>query len=148
AYIADLTEPEERAKYYGWVGAVSGFGFVVGPAIGGLLSRISYEAPFYAVAAITVANTLWGIVQLPESLAKENRAPAIDIKRLNPFSQLWDAFQNISLRWLLVATFLVAFAFAVLQSNLAVLVQAVLHWNPDGVSSVFFVVGTVGVIMQ
>src|SRR5437868_5222662 len=71
AYIADISDPEDRIKYYGWIGAVSGFGFVVGPAIGGLLSRMSYEAPFYAVAAITFANTLWGLVQLPESLPPE-----------------------------------------------------------------------------
>ena len=75
AYVADVTEPEKRAARFGLLGAAFGIGFIVGPAIGGLLGSIDLRAPFWAAAALSFANFLYGALILPESLPKERRSP-------------------------------------------------------------------------
>lgn len=84
AYIADVTEPEERAKYFGILGAAFGVGFVVGPAIGGLLGSFGPRVPFWVAAAISALNFAYGWFVLPESLAPENRRK-FEWWRSNPF---------------------------------------------------------------
>ena len=74
AYIADVTPAEERAKRYGMLGAAFGLGFVIGPAVGGLLGHYSLRAPFWAAAGLSLANFLYGCFVLPESLPVEKRA--------------------------------------------------------------------------
>lgn len=75
AYVADVTPPEERAQNFGLVGAVFGVGFILGPAIGGYLGAIGPRAPFFAAAALALANVLYGLLVLPESLPPEKRRP-------------------------------------------------------------------------
>ncbi len=70
-----MTPPEQRASRYGLVGAAFGIGFVVGPAVGGLLASIDLRLPFWVAAAFSLANTLYGFFVLPESLPPENRRP-------------------------------------------------------------------------
>jgi DHA1 family tetracycline resistance protein-like MFS transporter len=74
AYITDITPPEKRAKQFGLIGAAFGLGFVIGPAIGGLLGSQSLRLPFWVAAGLSLANTLYGFFILPESLAPERRA--------------------------------------------------------------------------
>jgi MFS transporter, DHA1 family, tetracycline resistance protein len=74
AYIADVTPAEMRAKRYGMLGAAFGLGFVIGPAVGGLLGHYSLRAPFWAAAGLSLANFLYGCFVLPESLPPEKRA--------------------------------------------------------------------------
>ena len=74
AYISDITPPEQRAGRYGMVGAAFGAGFILGPAIGGALGDVSLRLPFWAAAAFSLANALYGYFILPESLAPEKRA--------------------------------------------------------------------------
>src|SRR5829696_1314924 len=66
AYIADVTTPEDRAKAYGFLGAAFGLGFILGPALGGLFSHISYTAPIWVAAIVTVAATVLAFIWLPE----------------------------------------------------------------------------------
>jgi DHA1 family tetracycline resistance protein-like MFS transporter len=87
AYIADVSKPEDRAKNFGVVGAAFGVGFIIGPAIGGLLASYGDRIPFFAAAALTLINGIYGYFILPESLAKSNRRP-FDIKRANPLGSL------------------------------------------------------------
>ena len=75
AYIADVTPMEERARGFGWMGAAFGVGFVVGPAIGGLLGEVSHRLPFFVAAGMAAANVLYGYFVLPETLAPANRRP-------------------------------------------------------------------------
>ena len=84
AYIADITTPEERARYYGLMGAAFGLGFVLGPAIGGLLGEYGPRVPFYAAAAISGLNLIYGYFVLPETLDAAHRR-AFKIRRANPF---------------------------------------------------------------
>ncbi|MBA2586510.1 MAG: MFS transporter, partial [Chthoniobacterales bacterium] len=74
AYIADVTAPEKRSHAMGLIGAAFGLGFTFGPMIGGLMSRISYSAPFYFAAVLAAANVVLLYFILPESLPKEHRA--------------------------------------------------------------------------
>jgi DHA1 family tetracycline resistance protein-like MFS transporter len=83
AFIADVTPPEKRAQAFGMVSAAFGLGFILGPAIGGLLGEMGPRAPFFAAAALAGLNLLFGIFVLPESLPKERRR-AFSWARANP----------------------------------------------------------------
>ena len=74
AYIADVTAPEKRSHAMGMIGAAFGLGFTFGPLIGGVMSQISYGAPFFFAAALSVVNAVLIYVLLPESLSAEHRA--------------------------------------------------------------------------
>ncbi|MBC8102989.1 MAG: TCR/Tet family MFS transporter [Cytophagales bacterium] len=87
AYIADISPPEKRAQNFGLIGAAFGVGFVLGPAVGGLLGSISPRAPFWAAAALSLLNGLYGFFILPESLSKENRR-AFTWRSANPIGGL------------------------------------------------------------
>ncbi len=73
--IADLTAPEERARYFGMVGAAFAIGFVAGPAIGGVLGEFGHRVPLFVAAGLSGANALYGFFYLPETLKPENRRP-------------------------------------------------------------------------
>ncbi len=87
AYIADVSTPEDKAQNFGILGAAFGVGFVLGPAIGGLLGEIDPRAPFFAAAGLAMLNVLYGLFVLPESLAKEHRRP-LDWRRANAIGTL------------------------------------------------------------
>ncbi len=83
AYIADVSPPADRARNFGLIGACFGVGFILGPALGGLLGTYGLRAPFMAAAALTLCNALYGFFVLPESHPKERRRP-FDWSRANP----------------------------------------------------------------
>lgn len=148
AYIADVTPPEQRSRYFGMFGATGGAGFIIGPALGGLLARFGYSVPAYVAAGVTLLSLVWGLLLLPESLAKEQRAGTFDLGGLNLFKQLAAGFAIARLRWLLVATFCFSLPFAVMQSNLSVLVIDRLHWDADTMGGLFLIIGTLDIVMQ
>lgn len=87
AYIADVSAPEDRAKNFGMIGACFGVGFIIGPALGGLLGTYGLRLPFIVAACLNLLNWLYGFFVLPESLSPENRRP-FNFKRANPFASL------------------------------------------------------------
>nr|WP_262507574.1 TCR/Tet family MFS transporter [Hymenobacter arizonensis] len=87
AYIADISTPEKRAQNFGLVGAAFGVGFIVGPAIGGLLADYGSRVPFMVAAGLSLCNFLYGFFVLPESLAPEQRR-AFQWRRANPVASL------------------------------------------------------------
>src|SRR5437660_11270131 len=74
AYVTDVTPPEKRAKAFGLISAAFGLGFIVGPAVGGYLGNMNLRFPFWAAAALSLANAIYGYFILPESLPPERRA--------------------------------------------------------------------------
>jgi len=84
AFIADITAPEERAKAFGMMGAAFGLGFVIGPAIGGILGEYGPRVPFYAAAAVSFLNFAFGFFVLPETLGADKRR-LFEWRRANPF---------------------------------------------------------------
>lgn len=87
AYVADLTTAETRTAAYGRLGAAFGLGFVLGPALGGLLGAESARAPFWAAAALSLGNAVFGLLVLPESLPAGRRAP-FSWRKANPLGAL------------------------------------------------------------
>lgn len=87
AYLADITAPTKRAQTFGLVGAAFGMGFIVGPAVGGLLGELGSRAPFFAAAGLALANLVFGFFVLPESLPIASRRP-FEWKRANPLGTL------------------------------------------------------------
>ena len=87
AFLADITKPEDRAKVFGLMGAAFGLGFVIGPAIGGLLGTFGPRVPFFVAAGLAMLNFIYGWFVLPETLAPENRRP-FSFARSNPIGAL------------------------------------------------------------
>ena len=88
AYVADITPPEGRARAFGWMGSAFSFGFLAGPAIGGLLGEIDLRLPFLAAAGLTLANVAYGVFVLPESLPPERRVDRFEWRKANPIGSL------------------------------------------------------------
>ena len=93
AAIADTTPAEDRAKTFGFVSAAFGVGFVLGPAIGGLLGEYGERAPFYVASALAAINVLYGLFVFPETLAVENRRP-FAWSRANPLGA-WRVMRGV-----------------------------------------------------
>jgi len=87
AYMTDVTPPEKRASAFGLVGAAFGMGFVLGPALGGILGSVNPRLPFLVAGVLSLLNGLYGIFVLPESLSHEHRS-AFSWKRANPVGSL------------------------------------------------------------
>jgi MFS transporter, DHA1 family, tetracycline resistance protein len=87
AYMADVTPRERRAAAFGMLNAAFGAGFVLGPALGGLLGNINPRLPFWVAASLSLVNGFYGFFVLPESLSKENRSP-FSWARANPVGSL------------------------------------------------------------
>jgi len=87
AYIVDVSPPEDRAKHFGYLSAAWGLGFMLGPAIGGMLGEFGPRVPFWAAAGLSVLNVLYGLFVLPESLSASSRRDFV-WKRANPVGAL------------------------------------------------------------
>jgi DHA1 family tetracycline resistance protein-like MFS transporter len=87
AYMTDVTPPEKRAGVFGLLGAAFGVGFVLGPALGGILGSVSPRLPFWVAGGLSLINGLYGLFVLPESLPLEHRSP-FSWKRANPVGSL------------------------------------------------------------
>jgi DHA1 family tetracycline resistance protein-like MFS transporter len=87
AYVADISAPEERAKRFGFLGAMMGVGFIVGPVVGGLLGAVNLHLPFYLAGSLTLINLLYGYFVLPESLPLDKRK-AFSWRSANPATSL------------------------------------------------------------
>ncbi len=146
AYIADITTPENRARGLGMIGAAFGLGFMLGPAIGGLLSTVSLSAPAFAAAALTFGNVIFGYFRLPESLPAANRSATL--ASVNPFRRVQAVINRQAIRPLLIGVLLLNLAFAGLQSNFAVFTDSRFGFGPTQIAFVFAFIGLMAVIMQ
>lgn len=102
AYIADISPPEKRAANFGLTGAAFGLGFVLGPAIGGIVGEFGPRMPFVAAALLTAANLIFGYFVLPESLKPEKRR-ALDWKRSNSIGAALQMRKHPAVAWMLLA---------------------------------------------
>jgi MFS transporter, DHA1 family, tetracycline resistance protein len=147
-YVADITEPQDRGKYFGRLGAAASVGTLIGPAVGGLLATINYSVPFLASAGLLLLTLVCGYFLLPESLEKEHRITSIAVSELNPLKQLASAFRWANLRWFLLAWFFYAFPVGMLQATLTVLMKDSLGFNVTQASLVVTVLGAVDILVQ
>lgn len=148
AYVADITPPEDRARRYGLLGALSGIGFMIGPALGGLLAHINLAAPVFATAAIAVVIGLLSALALPESLPKQDRKASLDVAQLNPFKVIAGAFARPELRSLLTGLALVSIPFAFFANNFSVVALDSVGWGPGQVGWVLSAIGVCDILVQ
>jgi DHA1 family tetracycline resistance protein-like MFS transporter len=128
AYIADISNEENRAKNFGMIGAAFGMGFIIGPVIGGLLGSFGPRVPFYAAALLCLLNGLYGYFILPESLKPENRRP-FEWKRANPISSLTRLQKYPGLGGLILALVFVYIAAHAVQSNWSFFTMYRFDWD-------------------
>ncbi|HWJ35150.1 MAG TPA: TCR/Tet family MFS transporter [Steroidobacteraceae bacterium] len=147
AYISDVTPPEKRAASFGLIGAAFGIGFVLGPALGGLLGAISPRLPFWASAVMALANVCWGLFVLPESLPKERRVP-FSWKNANPLGALKLLRSHPMLAGLAASYFLMNLAHVVLPSITVLYMHYRYGWNTRAVGILLAGVGISALVVQ
>lgn len=148
AYIADVsTDETSRAKNFGMIGAAFGLGFVLGPALGGLLANWGLRAPFYAAAVLCLLNCLYGYFFLPESLSKENRRP-FDWKRANPFGSLKFLTRHPEIGGLALSFFLIYLGSQAVNGNWNFFTIYRFNWSERMVGISLAVVGVLAGAVQ
>ncbi len=148
AYIADVTPPEKRAGRFGLLGAAFGLGFVIGPAVGGVLGGIDVRLPFWVSAALSLANAAYGFFILPESLPPERRAPRLDLRRAQPFATLQRLLQAPALKGFAVVAFVSALAHESLPYTFVLSSVARYGWTERDTGLGLMAVGIVSVIVS
>jgi DHA1 family tetracycline resistance protein-like MFS transporter len=147
AYIADVTPPERRAAMFGKIGVAFGAGFILGPAIGGLLGGMDPRLPFWVAAGLSFANALYGLLILPESLPAERRTP-FRWKSANPLGALNLLRSNRVLAGLSVANFLAQLAHVVLPSVFVLYASYRYGWDTTKVGLTLAIVGICSMAVQ
>jgi DHA1 family tetracycline resistance protein-like MFS transporter len=147
AYISDVTPPEKRAASFGLIGAAFGIGFVLGPALGGVLGAISPRLPFWASAVMALANVCWGLFVLPESLPKDKRVP-FSWKNANPLGALKLLRSHPVLAGLAGSYFLINLAHVVLPSTTVLYMHYRYGWDTRAVGMLLAGVGVSSLIVQ
>lgn len=147
AYIADVTPPEQRAAKFGLLGAAFGAGFVVGPALGGVLGDISPRLPFWVAAALSLTNGLYGLFVLPESLTRERRS-AFSWRKANPVGALKLLRSHPELWGFTWVTFLSNLAHAALPSVAVLYMSYRYNWDTKSVGLLLAGVGVCSILVQ
>jgi MFS transporter, DHA1 family, tetracycline resistance protein len=147
AYIADVTSPEDRAKAFGMMGAAFGLGFVIGPAIGGLLGEYGARLPFMVAAGVSALNLIYGYLVLPETLPPEKRRP-FDWKRSNPLGtfKVFQAYPGVVP--LCVVMFIYFFATSVYPAIWTFWGPAKFGWTESVVGLTLAVFGVITAVFQ
>jgi DHA1 family tetracycline resistance protein-like MFS transporter len=142
AYVADVTEPKDRARAYGLIGAAFGLGFILGPALSGILARISYTAPIWAAAAITLVATAMAWLWLPETVHRTHAGTGM------PFKNLAGTMKRPAIRRVLLIDFVYWFAFAVFQTTFALFAANRFGFDAPQTGYFFAAFGVLGAIVQ
>jgi len=140
AYITDVTPAAERAKKFGMLGAAFGLGFVIGPAVGGLLGAHNLRLPFWIAAGLSLANALYGFFILPESLPPERRAKSA-WHMANPFASFSLLASHPELAGLAVVATLFYLAHNALPSVFVLYTEYRYGWRERDVGIALAVVG-------
>lgn len=147
AYMADISDDKNRAANFGLIGAAFGFGFIVGPAIGGFTGSLGHQYPFLAAAALNFLNFVFGVFILPESLPKELRRK-IDFKKLNPMKSLVKILKPSPIFALIWVNILMYFAGQVHPSSWALFTEYRFKWSPTDIGISLTVVGIAIAVVQ
>ena len=147
AYITDVTPPEKRAAVFGKVGAAFGAGFILGPALGGLLGGMDPRLPFWVAAGLSFANTLYGLLILPESLPRDRRS-RFRWQSANPLGALHLLRSNRVLAGLSISNFFAQLAQVVLPSTFVLYATYRYGWDAKTVGLTLAMVGICAMAVQ
>lgn len=142
AYVADVTEPQDRARAYGMIGAAFGLGFILGPAISAVLAPISYTAPIWAAAAITLMATAMAWFWLPETVHRAHAGTGM------PFRSLAGMIGRPALRRILLMDFAYWLAFAIFQTTFALFAAARFGFDAPQTATFFAAFAVLGALVQ
>src|ERR1700744_5317092 len=147
AYIADITPAERRAAVFGKIGVAFGAGFILGPAIGGLLGGMNPRLPFWVAAGLSFPNPLYGLLILPESLPRDRRSP-FRWKSANPLGALHLLRSDPTLAGLSVVNFIAQLAHVVLPSTFVLYATYRYGWSAATVGLTLAMVGICAMAVQ
>ncbi|WP_179049450.1 MFS transporter [Nostoc sp. TCL26-01] len=153
AYIADITTPAKRSRGMGIIGAAFGLGFILGPAIGGMLTGSDPEnANFHLPSLFAAGLSLWALffawVLLPESLTSATKAKISAHQQRQKQLNFLQILQRPQFCLLVVIYFLITFAVATMDSTLALWSKQQLNWGPQQTSYLFAFMGIISTIIQ
>ena len=149
AYITDITPPKDRSKTFGLIGAIFGAGFIIGPALGGMLSYISLQAPAFAAGILSLLAVTFGFFMVPETLSATNRAKKLRMHEMfNPIAQLWRYVRRREIMLIFIARFILMFAMTTMRSNFLVYARDHLGLGPHQVGYFYAFLGFLIVTVQ
>jgi len=148
AYVADRTEPNERGKWYGYLGGAIGIGFMIGPAIGGLLGTNSITLPFYVTAVITFVSMICIFLFVPESLKVEKRSKQISLKSFNTFLHFKEIFSISNAKNLIIMGAFFYVGLGIWQFNASIFLKDVFKWGTSFIGGVFILVGICDILSR
>jgi len=147
AYVADVSTEENKAKNFGLIGAAFGLGFIIGPSIGGIFGEIDTRLPFFIAAGLAVANFLFGIFVLPESLEKSKRRKA-SFKKMLPGVSLFSLSQYKGLGAFIIALFLAETAGQALPTTWSFFTLEMYDWSKAEIGYSLSFIGFAVAIVQ
>lgn len=147
AYIADISTNETRTKNFGMVGAAFGVGFIIGPAIGGVLGDVGIRVPFLFAGGLSFLNFVYGYFVLKETLAEENRRP-FSLKRSNPIGSFIQIIKYKELANMFFVIFMYYLAGTAIQNTWVYLTKEKFFWDEVDVGISLAVVGVCVAIVQ
>jgi DHA1 family tetracycline resistance protein-like MFS transporter len=142
AYVADVTEPKDRSRAFGLIGAAFGLGFILGPGISALLAPISYTAPIWAAAGITLVATALAFFWLPETVRRTHAGTGM------PFRNVLVMMGRPVLRRVLLMDFAYWFAFAIFQTTFALFAAARFGFDAGRTAFFFAAFAVLGAVVQ
>ena len=147
AVIADVHKPKDRAKWFAFLGAAFGFGFLVGPAIGGILSQFGLTVPFWFAAAVSAIGSILAIFLLPETKKISNKV-VVKKEKLIDFPKMWKALKSPTTGALLLITLIASTGQHAFIIGFQSTTVDVLKFNPTQVGLIFTAFGLANVLMQ
>lgn len=148
AYVADVTAPEDRAKFFGLMGSAFSFGFLIGPVLGGFLGKDDLHLPFFAAAGLCLINFVYGYFVLPESLPVERRAPRFTWTKANPVGALRTLRSHAGLLGLASVGFLFHMAHIVLPAIFVFYMGHRYGWDVRTIGFAMSGSGILGIVVQ
>jgi MFS transporter, DHA1 family, tetracycline resistance protein len=142
AYVADVTEPQDRARAFGLIGAAFGLGFILGPGISAVLAPLSYTAPIWAAAGITLVATAMAWFWLPETVHRAHAGTGM------PFRNMLAMMGRPALRRVLLMDFAYWFAFAIFQTTFALFAAARFGFDAARTAAFFAAFAVLGALVQ
>jgi len=146
AYIADVTTKRNRAKGMGLIGAGFGVGFVLGPALGGILSKYGNHVPFFFAGGMALINAVALYFFLPESLKKNGTTK--QVRELNRVAEILNSLREPSFRTLIVVYFLIVVGFTIMTTSFSLYTKVRFGYNAEQSGYLFTFVGVLAILIQ
>jgi DHA1 family tetracycline resistance protein-like MFS transporter len=147
AYIADVVPPQERAVSFGWVSASTSAGFLLGPALGGLLGNIDVRLPFWVAAGLCLTNVVYGAIVMPESLTKDRRA-AFTFAKANPIGALRFLAARPAVASLAVVYAMLLLAAQCMPNTIVLYTDYRFGWSAGQIGAYLTAVGVANMLVQ